>query len=148
MECALLFRMYPFQLLGNDRLARTYAGAGAAVDTFVGVDYIDVASRNSLYGALADASTACYARVGNFVSHCNDSLLLSVCCKYRNLFDNIKTRVGNQCLGDADAFGCLIVLKQSGDNARQSQRRTVQSVCQLYLLLIISVAELESVGLE
>ena len=37
---------------------------------------------------------------------CND--------KYRNLFDNIKTRVGNQRLGDADAFGGLIVLQQRG----------------------------------
>lgn len=32
---------------------RAYACAGAAVDTFVGVDHIDVAGRNSLYGALA-----------------------------------------------------------------------------------------------
>ena len=66
-------------LLRNDRLARAYACAGAAVDTFVGVDHIDVAGRNSLYGALADAAAACNARVGNFVSHCVECLLLNVC---------------------------------------------------------------------
>lgn len=45
----------------------------------VGVDHIDVAGRNSLYGALADATAACNARVGNFVSHCVECLLLNVC---------------------------------------------------------------------
>ena len=40
-------------------------------------------------------------------------------CKYKNLFDNIKTRVGNQRLGDADAFGGLIVLQEGGHDAGQ-----------------------------
>ena len=41
---------------------------------------------------------------------CND--------KYRNLFDNIKTRIGNQRFGNADTFGGLEVFEQGGDDAR------------------------------
>ena len=69
-------------------------------------------------------------------------------CKYKNLFDNIKTRVGNQRLGDADAFGGLIVLQQRGHDARQGQRRAVEGVRQLDFLLLVAVAEFEAVGLE
>ena len=69
-------------------------------------------------------------------------------CKYKNLFDNIKTRIGNQRLGDADAVGGLVVLQQRRHDARKGQRRAVQSMCQLDFLLLVAVAELEAVGLE
>mgnify|MGYP001521402384 CR=1 len=39
------------------------AGAGTAVDALLGVDYIDIACRNSLNGAFVDAGAACDARV-------------------------------------------------------------------------------------
>ena len=41
--------------------------------------------------------------------------------KYKNLFDKIKTRVGNQHFGDADAFGGLEILQQRRHDARQGQ---------------------------
>ena len=45
---------------------------------------------------------------------CND--------KYRNLFDNIKTRVGNQRLGDADAFGGHVRFRVHGGRGGESVR--------------------------
>ena len=65
-----------------------------------------------------------------------------------NLFDNIKTRIGNQRFGNADAFGGLEVFEQGGDDARQGQRRAVERVRQLGFLVGVLVAELETVGLE
>ena len=71
---------------------------------------------------------------------CND--------KYRNLFDNIKTRIGNQRLGDADAVGGLEILQQGGHDTRQRQRRAVERMCQLCFLVGVTVTELQAVGLE
>ena len=51
------------RLFGSDSLAGANACAGAAVDALVGIDNIDIACRNSLNGALADASSASYARI-------------------------------------------------------------------------------------
>ena len=45
---------------------------------------------------------------------CND--------KYRNLFDNIKTRIGNQRLGDADAFGGHVRFRVHGGRGGESVR--------------------------
>lgn len=41
------------------------------------------------------------------------------------LSDHIESRVGNQCLRDADAFGGLVVFKQGGDDTRQGQCASV-----------------------
>ena len=71
----LSFRIFR-SLLRNDRFARANACAGAAVDALVGVDDVDVAGRNSLYQALADAGAACYAGISDFVSHCFSCLWL------------------------------------------------------------------------
>lgn len=70
-----VFPCYNRALFRNDRLAGANACAGAAVDALVGVDDIDVAGRNSLRGALADAGAACNAGVGNFVSHCFEKFI-------------------------------------------------------------------------
>ena len=67
-----VFPCYNRALFRNDRLAGANACAGAAVDAGVGVDYIDIASRDSLYRTFADAGTAGNAGnagVGDFVSH-------------------------------------------------------------------------------
>ena len=56
-------------LLRNDSLVRANACAGAAVDALVGIDDIDVAGRDGLYRAFADAGPACYAGISNLVSH-------------------------------------------------------------------------------
>ena len=66
-------------LLRNDCLARANASASTAVDALISVDYIDIALRDSLYGALTDAGTACYASVSNFVSHSFRVLELLLC---------------------------------------------------------------------
>ena len=55
--------------LRSDSLWRTYTSTSTAVDTLAWVDYIDIASRDSLNWTLVDASTACNARIWNFVSH-------------------------------------------------------------------------------
>ena len=65
-QCTIIVRRL---LCGRDRLAGANACAGAAVDALVSVDNIDVASRDSLYRALADAGTAGNTSVRNFVSH-------------------------------------------------------------------------------
>lgn len=59
----------PNGLFGLNSLAGANTCAGTAVDALVGINHIDVTSRNSLYGALADAAAAGNARIGNFVSH-------------------------------------------------------------------------------
>lgn len=64
-----VFPCYNRALFRNNRLAGANACAGAAVDAGVGVDYIDIASRDSLYRTFADAGTAGNAGVGDFVSH-------------------------------------------------------------------------------
>lgn len=64
------FKFYSTKLFaGDDCLGGAYRCAGAAVDAGVGVDYIDIASRDSLYRTFADAGTAGNAGVGDFVSH-------------------------------------------------------------------------------
>lgn len=60
---------FRLSLFGDDRLRRTNACAGAAVDALVGIDYIDVPLRDSLYRAFADAGAAGNAGISDFVSH-------------------------------------------------------------------------------
>ena len=56
-------------LLRNDRFARANACAGAAVDALVGIDNVDVAGRNGLDGAFADAGAVGNARNSDLVSY-------------------------------------------------------------------------------
>ena len=55
--------------LQADSLGRTNSCACATLDTLICINYIDVASRNSLNRTLIDASTASDTRIWNFVSH-------------------------------------------------------------------------------
>ena len=56
--------------LQGDCLVGTNIRATTALDAGVSVDNINVTSRNSLYGALANAATASYTFLRiNFVSH-------------------------------------------------------------------------------
>lgn len=64
-----VFPCYNRALFRNDRLAGANACAGAAVDALVGIDNVDVAGRNGLDGAFADAGAAGNARISDFVSH-------------------------------------------------------------------------------
>lgn len=72
----LFLRISPRRLSFDDSLARAYAGAGTAVDALVGVDDIDIAGRDSLRRAFADATAAGNARISDFVSHFVKNLLL------------------------------------------------------------------------
>ena len=74
-----VFMCFRSELLGDDSLARANACAGAAVDALVGVDDVDVAGRDGLYRALADAGTAGNARISDFVSHCVLLFMVNVC---------------------------------------------------------------------
>ena len=56
--------------LQGDCLVRTNIRATTALDAGISVNNINIASRDSLYGALADAATTSYTFFGvNFVSH-------------------------------------------------------------------------------
>ncbi len=83
MEPSALLPALTALLARNDCLARTYACARAAVDALVGVDDVDVARRNSLYRAFADAGAASDARISDFVSHFLN-FLVSVCVAFVN----------------------------------------------------------------
>ena len=52
-----------------DSVVGTYTGTCTAIETFVSIDFVDVALRDSLYGTLADTRTASNAVVCNNVSH-------------------------------------------------------------------------------
>lgn len=56
-------------LLRLDSTSGASIGASAAINALVLVDLVDVALRDGLYGALADAGAAGNALVSNFVSH-------------------------------------------------------------------------------
>jgi hypothetical protein len=56
--------------LQRDSLVGANICTATALDAGISVDNINIASRDSLYGALANAATASYTFVGiNFVSH-------------------------------------------------------------------------------
>ena len=77
-------------LLGSNSLAGANTCAGTAVDALVSVDYIDVASRDSLYGALADAGATSNTSIRNFVSHSFVRLIckVNVWCKDINFISS------------------------------------------------------------
>lgn len=54
---------------GDDCFAGAYFSARAAIDASIGVDVIDIAFRDSLYGANGKTGTASYTRISNYVSH-------------------------------------------------------------------------------
>ena len=63
--------------------------------------------------------------------------------------DHIVSRVGLERCGDADAVGGLIVLEESGHDARQGESGTVERVAELYLLVgRAPIAAVEAIGLE
>ena len=63
------------------------------------------------------------------------------------LLNHVGAHIRLEGLGDADAFGRLVVLQQGGHDARQGQCRAVQRVAKLGLLLRRAVAALQAVGL-
>lgn len=96
---ALFTDLRCFELLRYDRFAGANACARTAVDALVGVDNVDVAGRNSLDRALADAGAASHAGVRDFVSHVCKIFVL-VCCVFcaaniRKLFDDVKSGIRN-----------------------------------------------------
>jgi hypothetical protein len=48
---------------------RAYIGAGTAIGTNFGVNFIDIAFGDSFYRALIDAASACSTIVVNYISH-------------------------------------------------------------------------------
>ena len=65
----------------------------------------------------------------------------------RRTWDEVKARVGTKRLGDADAFGGLIVLQEGCDDTRQSQGTPVERVYKLNALLSVTIATTQAVGL-
>ena len=63
------------------------------------------------------------------------------------LVNDVETRVGNKCLRNADAFGCLVVFEDGSNDARQGEGGTVEGVAELHFLFCVAVAALEAVGL-
>jgi hypothetical protein len=57
------------ELALDDSIVGTCTGTCTTVEAFVGIDYIDIALRDSLSGALTDTRTASNALVCNNVSH-------------------------------------------------------------------------------
>lgn len=57
---------------GDDSLAGANLCAAAALDASIGIDVIDVAFRDSLYGTYGETSAASNALISDYVSH--DSL--------------------------------------------------------------------------
>ena len=53
----------------SDSFAGASAGASAALDALIGIDFVDVAFGDGADGALIHASTASSTFVRNFVSH-------------------------------------------------------------------------------
>ena len=135
------------RLLSSDCLRGANTSASTAVHTLVGIDYINITSRDSLYRTFVDARATRYAQIGiDFVSHCSKfnefkkfryaniykkSRLrhLSRRILVRNLdllllllVDHIEAGVGYQYLGDTDTVLGLIVLEQCSHDAGQCQR--------------------------
>ena len=65
----------------------------------------------------------------------------------RTLVDDVEASVLLQHLGNAYALWGLVVLEQRSHDAWQSQCRTVEGVAQMSLLVVATIAALESVGL-
>ena len=64
------------------------------------------------------------------------------------LVNHIEACVGNQCSGNTNAVGSLVVLQEGCHDARKSQGRTIERVANLSLLVVGSaIAALQSVGL-
>ena len=61
--------------------------------------------------------------------------------------DDCEAGVGAQTFWHYDAIGCLVVLEQSGHDAWQSQGGAVERVAQAYLLVVATVAAVQTVGL-
>ena len=70
-----------------------------------------------------------------------ESLLL------RRTGDEVEARVRTKSLGDADAFGRLVVLQQRCDDTGQSQSTTIERVHKLDTLLSVTIAAAQAVGL-
>ena len=64
-----------------------------------------------------------------------------------SLVNHLKSRIRNQCLRYADAFRCLVVLQQCGDDARQGKCGAVQRVAKFGLLVLRAVAAFQTVCL-
>ena len=62
MKCASLFS-------GDDCFAGANFSAAAAFDAGVGIDVIDIAFRDSLYGANGKTCSASHTLISDYVSH-------------------------------------------------------------------------------
>ena len=54
---------------GDDSIVGANAGASAAVNAGIGINYIDIALRNRIGRALGETCAASYAAVSNYVCH-------------------------------------------------------------------------------
>ena len=68
--CLFSYQVDRRRLFLFDGALRADTGASAAVDTGVGIDFVDVAGRDCSHRAFVDASTASNAVFSDFVSHC------------------------------------------------------------------------------
>ena len=61
--------------------------------------------------------------------------------------NHFKPAIRNQRFRDADAFGRLVILQQSGHDTGQSQSGSVQRMAKFNLLVRIAVTAFQTVGL-
>ena len=66
---------------------------------------------------------------------------------YTYLLNHIKSRIRNQRLRNADAFGSLVVFEQCCDDTRQSQCATIQRMAELCLFILVTITAFQTVCL-
>lgn len=69
MPCRLLCELCFCCLARNDCFAGANFSTRTALDASVGIDVVDIAFRDSFYGAYGKTCSASNAFVGNYVSH-------------------------------------------------------------------------------
>lgn len=61
---------------------------------------------------------------------------------------HVASHIWNQSLGHLDAIGSLVVLEDGSHDTREGERRTVEGVAKLNLLVLgMAIATLEAIGL-
>ena len=64
------------------------------------------------------------------------------------LVNDVESGIRTENLGNNYSLLCLVILKQGGNYARQSQGTAVESVAESGLASLVLVAQVQTVGLE
>ncbi len=82
----MLFRILTgsYKLLGNNGADGTNCSACSAINTFIGIDDVNVTGRNCVYGTFINADSTCCASFSNSVCHDNLNINSKYFRKYMN----------------------------------------------------------------